>query len=106
MDVPAMEYVKKCHQCVTLKAKQQRAPMESIVATHPLELVHINYLLLEPGKGKEGNVLVVTDNFTQLPRHISISDGPDNGQDLMVQFPHPLQVTRENPFGPGEELRE
>ena len=39
--------------------------MESIVATHPLELVHINYLCLEPGKGKEENVLVVIDHFTQ-----------------------------------------
>ena len=38
--------------------------MESIVATHPLELVHINYLCLEPGKGKEENVLVVMDHFT------------------------------------------
>ena len=33
------------------KVKQQRSPMESIVATHPLEVVHINYLCLEPGKG-------------------------------------------------------
>ena len=39
--------------------------MESIVATHPLELVHIDYLCLEPGKGREGKVLVVTDHLTQ-----------------------------------------
>ena len=38
--------------------------MENIMATHPLELVHINYPCLEPGKGKEENVLVVTDHFT------------------------------------------
>ena len=44
--------------------KQQRAPMESIMATHPLELVQINYLCLEPGKGKEENVLVVMVHFT------------------------------------------
>ena len=37
---------------------------ENIVTTHPLELVHINYLCLEPGKGKEENVLVMTDHFT------------------------------------------
>ena len=64
MALQAKEHVEKCHQCVTFKAKQQRVPMESIVATHPLELVHINYLCLEPGKGKEENILIVKNYFT------------------------------------------
>ena len=38
--------------------------MENVVATCPLELIHLNYLCLEPGKGKEENILVVTDHFT------------------------------------------
>ena len=37
----------------------------SIVATHPLELVHTDYLCLEPGKGREENVMMVTDHLTQ-----------------------------------------
>ena len=38
--------------------------MENIVETHPLVLVNIDYLCLEPGKGREENILVVTDHFT------------------------------------------
>ena len=49
-----------CH----FKVKQHRASMESVMATHPLELVHIDYLCLELGKGKEENVLVVMDHLT------------------------------------------
>ena len=46
------------------KARQPKAPLKNIMATHPLELVHLDYLCLEPGKGLDENVLVVTDHFT------------------------------------------
>ena len=59
------EHFGKCHPCITFKAKQPKAPLANIVATHPLELVYLNYTCLEPGKGLEENVLVVTDHFTQ-----------------------------------------
>ena len=58
------EHVGKCHPCLAFKARQQKAPLENIMATHPLELVHLDYLCLEPGKGLEENLLVVTDHFT------------------------------------------
>ena len=35
------------------------------MATHPLELVHLHYLCLEPGKGLEENVLIITNHFTR-----------------------------------------
>ena len=53
-----------CH----LQGKGKEGPRENIVANHPLELVHINYLCLEPGKGKEENVLVVMDHFACYPQ--------------------------------------
>ena len=58
------EHINKCHLCITFKVKQPRALMENIVATHTLELVHLDYLCLETRKGKEENILVVMDHFT------------------------------------------
>ena len=58
------EHINKCHPCLTFKAKQPKGLLENIVAMHPFELIHLDYLCLKPGKGLEENVLVVTDHFT------------------------------------------
>ena len=65
MAAQAKEHIGKCHPCLAFKARQPKAPLENIMATHPLELVHLNYLCLEPGKGLDVNILVVTDHFTR-----------------------------------------
>ena len=65
MPAQAKEHIRKYCPCLAFKAKQPKAPLENNVATHPLELVHLNYLCLEPGKGLEENVLVVTGLFTR-----------------------------------------
>ena len=63
MTAQAKKHVRKYCPCLAFKARQQKAPLENIGATHPLELVHLDYLCLEPGKDLEENVLVVTDHF-------------------------------------------
>ena len=65
MAAQAKDHIRKCCQCLAFKVKQPKAALENITATHPLELVHLDYLCLEPGKGLEENVLVVTDHFTR-----------------------------------------
>ena len=65
MAVQVKEHIGKCCPCLAFKARQPKAPLENIVATHPLELVHLDYLCLEPGKGLEENILVITDHFTR-----------------------------------------
>ena len=65
MAAQAKEHIGKCCPCLAFKAEQPKAPLENIMATNPLELVHLNYLCLEPRKGLEENVLVVTDHFTR-----------------------------------------
>ena len=56
MVAQAKEHIDKCCPCFTSKARQPKGLLENIVAMHPLELVHCNYLYLEPEKGPEENV--------------------------------------------------
>ena len=55
------EYVVKCSTCLRRKTIPQVAPLHPIYVTQPLELVHVDYLSLEPSKGNIKNVLVITD---------------------------------------------
>ena len=61
----AKEHIDQHCPCLTFKAKQPQAPLENIVATHPFEVIHHDYLCPEPGKGKDENVPEVTDHFNQ-----------------------------------------
>ena len=65
MAVQVKEHIGKCCPCLAFKARQPKAPLKNIVATHPLELVHLDFLCLELGKGQQENVLVITDHFTR-----------------------------------------
>ena len=58
------EYVKTCPRCLKFKAIPERAELNIIDVTRPLELVHIDFLTIEaPKKDKDVNILVVTDQF-------------------------------------------
>ena len=60
------DYVKTCPRCLKFKAIQERAELNIIDVTRPLELVHIDFLTIEaPKKDKDVNILVVTDHFTR-----------------------------------------
>ena len=59
-----------CEKCRIFDAKPQIPPMEPILCTEPLDLVHIDYMSMEVTMGvKEKlvvkNVLVVEDHFTR-----------------------------------------
>ena len=58
----AIEMIKRC---LKRKSTPQVAPLQPILVSQPLELVHLDYLSLEPSKGNIENVLVITDHFTR-----------------------------------------
>ena len=65
MQEEATQHVLKCARCLRRKTPPQVAPLQPILVTQPLELVHMDYLPLEPSKGNIENVLVIKDHFTR-----------------------------------------
>ena len=65
MHKEATHYVKKCQNCLKRKATPDVAPLQPIIANQPMELVHMDFLSIEPSKGNIENVLVITDHFTR-----------------------------------------
>ena len=71
-------HVKSCPCCLRFKTQPEKAELNPIIATRPLELVHIDYLTVEaPDNSKSGkdiNILVITDHFTRYAQtHVTSS---------------------------------
>lgn len=68
---PGMEkdvdrHIASCERCIKRKSPDPpRAPMVPILAREPMELLAIDFLSLEKGKGGFEHVFVVTDSFTK-----------------------------------------
>ena len=61
-----IRHIKQCERCLRFKAVPDKAPIENVNATYPMELVHMDYLMIEANEGgKDVHILVITDHFTQ-----------------------------------------
>ena len=68
-------YVKNCERCTLAKAgKQPRTNMQHLLAKRPLEVVAMDFTLLEPGIGGRETVLILTDVFTKYTQAIVVKD--------------------------------
>ena len=72
MQTEAMQHVQQCTRCLRRKTPSHVAPLQPIHVTQPLELVHMDYLSLEPSKGNIENVLVITDHLLDMLLHIPV----------------------------------
>ena len=59
---------KSCSHCLRFETQPEKAELNPIIATRPLELVYIDYLTIEAPTNsksdKDVNVLIITDHFT------------------------------------------
>ena len=60
-------WIEECGRCTRRKTPtNQRAPLVNITTSSPLELVCMDFLTLEPSKGGQQHILVITDHFTRF----------------------------------------
>ena len=65
MSTDMENYIQTCDRCLCFKSKPQKTELHPITTTHPIELVHMDFLTVGSGKaGKDVNMLVITDHFT------------------------------------------
>ena len=70
----ATRHIRQCERCLRFKASPDRAPMENVEATYPMELVHMDYLTIEANEGgKDVHILVITHHFTCYVQAIVMS---------------------------------
>ena len=65
MQIDVASYLNSCPRCLRRKSQADQAPLLNIEVNQPLELVHLDYLKIEPSKGNVENVLIITDHFTR-----------------------------------------
>ena len=70
MSQALLKAVANCGRCIQYEAKGQLPPMQPIICTEPMELIHIDYIGMEITVGTDKklavkNVLVVMDHFTR-----------------------------------------
>ena len=65
MHMDVASYINSCPRCIRRKTQPDIAPLHNIEATQQLELIHLDYLQIEPSKGNIDNVLILTDHFTR-----------------------------------------
>lgn len=68
MTADILTYCKNCRRCTVAKTQlpADRAPLQPIVATRPLEIVAMDFTILEPAQDGRENVLIITDMFTKF----------------------------------------
>ena len=71
MSQALLKAVANCGRCIQYQAKGQLPPMQPIICTEPMELVHIDYVGMEVTVATDKkpivkNMLVVVDQFHAL----------------------------------------
>ena len=67
-------YIAKCHRCQMKSDSRKKPPMRHLLASRPLEVLAVDFTVLEKGLHGFENVLVMTDVFTKFSQAIPTPD--------------------------------
>ena len=54
------KHIKSCPRCLRFKTQPEKAELNPIIATRPLELVHIDYLTIEPPSNSRSSKMSIS----------------------------------------------
>lgn len=76
MAAAVRRHIGKCQQCVLAKATQPvpRVPMRHLLAFRPLEILAIDFVKIDRGRGGYEDVLVMTDVYTKFVQAVPCRD--------------------------------
>ena len=93
-------HIHTCERCLRFKQPQERAEMQPILVSYPLELIHLDFLTLggKAGDTKSINILVVTDHFTKYaqayitPKQTAIVVAHTLRENFLVHYGWPEKI--------------
>ena len=56
MHTDVASYINSCPRCLRRKSQPDQAPLLNIEVNQPLEVIHLDYLKIEPSKGNVENI--------------------------------------------------
>jgi transposase InsO family protein len=74
MDQDIRKWINTCERCMMAKPVKVKTPMGSIMASRPMEVVAMDYTVLEAASNGMENVLVLTDVFTKFTIAVATKD--------------------------------
>jgi len=88
MDKYITDALRNCQRCIAHEAKASRPPLQPILSTAPMDLVHMDFMTAEiPGRlnkpARQVNILTITDHFT---RHVTAFVTPDQKASTVAEY--------------------
>ena len=86
------EHIRTCERCTHIKLPQESAEMKTITASFPLELTHIDFLMIGMKNNSNNNVsvLIVTDHF--MPKQTASIVAKVLWENFLVNYGWPEKI--------------